>query len=205
LGWTTGRETQRGPKPAREQAFSREKRPICQTKGAAFAGQNRLFDQFMRVWVPRRAATNSKGAQQHSLTVAQMLIAATPDFASLHPSYLLLLDQIFKGNGRARIGGDPMTFDAITSIVIPSASGAFIALSERYIRGRPIPTFLTKPVQRGDPFALFLLASAVNMMFGIIIAHFIFDADNSRQYFLASAAAVAILQSHTDLSTTEAR
>jgi hypothetical protein len=28
--WTTGRETHRGPKPAREQAVSREKRPSCQ-------------------------------------------------------------------------------------------------------------------------------------------------------------------------------
>src|SRR6202166_1233435 len=29
-GWTTGRETHRGPKPAREQAVSREKRSSCQ-------------------------------------------------------------------------------------------------------------------------------------------------------------------------------
>src|SRR5882724_12055733 len=32
-GWTTGRETQRGPKSAREQAVSRKKPPFCQMKG----------------------------------------------------------------------------------------------------------------------------------------------------------------------------
>jgi hypothetical protein len=31
-GWTTGRETQRGPKSAREQAVSREKWLFCQMK-----------------------------------------------------------------------------------------------------------------------------------------------------------------------------
>jgi hypothetical protein len=37
-GWTTGRETQRGPKTAREQAVSREKWVFCQMKGADLGG-----------------------------------------------------------------------------------------------------------------------------------------------------------------------
>jgi hypothetical protein len=48
-GRTTGRETQRGPKPAREQAFSRDKPLSCQTKAAVFSSRNRLFLAIFRV------------------------------------------------------------------------------------------------------------------------------------------------------------
>jgi hypothetical protein len=74
-GWATGRETQRGPKSAREQAVSREKSPFCQMKGTILRAWHRAVPgpphNWLRFrWLPIAAQFGSNlGSQGRSWTV----------------------------------------------------------------------------------------------------------------------------------------
>lgn len=86
--------------------------------------------------------------------------------------------------------------DMLTEVVVPSVCGAFIGFADLFMRGRTIPSF-TGAVRRGDPLGHLALAFVFNVSYAIPIAHWLFSAADSKQHFLASLAAVAIVSSRS--------
>jgi hypothetical protein len=71
--------------------------------------------------------------------------------------------------------------------------GTFIAFSEVFLRGKPIPALSRAPVQRGAPAKTIFGAFCFCVVYGGAIAVFLFASNGGKQYFLSAGAAVQTL------------